>query len=102
MENVDVIKLAKAFPGAIIAIQAGDLVAANARLIDEAKANMERAAAQKAGAHRVTAEEVMETLRISETTLWRWQKSGYLVPLNVGGQRRYKSADVEAIMEGKA
>lgn len=102
MGNVDILTLARSCPGTIISVKAEDLVAANARLVEEIKMNAERQAAQKEGAHLLTAEEVMKVLSISTTTLWRWNKSGYLVPLNVGGQRRYKSADVEAIMEGKA
>lgn len=101
MEKVDILSLARACPGVIISVKAEDLVAANAKLVEEAKVEAERKAAQREGAHLMTVEEVVKTLNVSTTTLWRWQKSGYLVPLNVGGQRRYKSADVEAIMEGK-
>jgi predicted site-specific integrase-resolvase len=39
-------------------------------------------------------------LGISETTLWRWNKIGYLVPINIGGKRRYKMSDVRRILEG--
>lgn len=51
--------------------------------------------------HLLTREMVMEKLNIVPSTLWRWAKSGYLVPVNVGGQRRYKSTDVDEILEGK-
>ena len=33
-------------------------------------------------------------------TLWRWAKVGYLVPINVGGKRRYRMSDVKRILEG--
>ena len=51
--------------------------------------------------HLLTREMVMEKFNIVPSTLWRWAKSGYLVPINVGGQRRYKSTDVDEILEGK-
>ena len=44
----------------------------------------------------------MEMLDVSQSTLWRWQKAGYLVPLNVGGKRRYRMSDVRRILEGDA
>ena len=34
------------------------------------------------------------------STLWRWAKSGYLVPVEYGGQRRYRVADVQQILKG--
>ena len=46
-------------------------------------------------------EQVMEKLNVSPATLWRWSKIGYLVPVNIGGQRRYRSTDIDLIIEGK-
>lgn len=31
---------------------------------------------------------------VGSSMLWRWAKSGYLVPVEYGGQRRYRVADV--------
>ena len=45
-------------------------------------------------------EKVREMLGVSDSTLWRWAKEGYLVPLNVGGKRRYKMSDVKQILKG--
>ena len=44
---------------------------------------------------------VTKTLSVSDTTLWRWAKAGYLTPIYVGGTKRYRKSDVERIMEGK-
>jgi len=30
--------------------------------------------------------------------LWRWAKRGYLVPIEVGGKRRYRMSEVKAIL----
>ncbi len=50
----------------------------------------------------LTAREVCVKLGISRPTLWRWAQSGYLVPIFVGKQRRYKTEDVLRIMsQGK-
>ena len=47
----------------------------------------------------LTPTEVCEQLKISDVTLWRWQKAEYLTPLYIGGKRRFKSSEVQAIIE---
>ena len=97
---VDILTLAKEAPGTIIAVRADDLMEANTRLIDQVRADLEREVAERQTATFLTREMVMERLNVAPSTLWRWQKSGYLVPVNVGGQRRYKSTDINDILEG--
>lgn len=101
MANIDIIRLVKECPGTVIAVQVEDLAAANRRLVDEVRADMEREAGRKAASVLLTKEQVISRLNISGTTLWRWGKSGYLVPVTVGGQLRYKSEDIDEIVEGK-
>ncbi len=98
---IDLLRLAKEAPGTIIAVPVGDLMEANTRLIDQVRADLEREIAEKRTASFLTRETVLEKLSVAPSTLWRWQKSGYLVPVNVGGQRRYKSTDIDEILEGK-
>ncbi len=98
---IDILSLAKEAPGTIIAVRADDLIEANNRLIDQVRADLEKEIAEKKTATFLTRETVLETLNVAPSTLWRWQKSGYLVPVNVGGQRRYKSTDINEILEGK-
>lgn len=99
--TIDILTLAKEAPGTIIAVRADDLMEANNQLIDKVRTDLERELAEKRTATLMTRESVLERLSISDTTLWRWEKRGYLVPVNVGGQRRYKSIDIDAILEGK-
>ena len=40
--------------------------------------------------------QVAEILDVSLTTLWRYSKSGYLKPLEVGGKRKYRKSEVVA------
>ncbi len=42
----------------------------------------------------------MEILGKGSTTLWRWKKMGYLVPITVGAIDRYRMSDIRRIMEG--
>lgn len=41
-------------------------------------------------------EEVCEMLQVSRGTLWRWEKSGYLSPVCVGGKKLYRMSDIES------
>ena len=40
-----------------------------------------------------TRKQTIALLGVDSSTLWRWAKSGYLVPVEYGGQRRYRAAD---------
>lgn len=50
----------------------------------------------------LTQKEVAEKLNVSENTLWRWRKTGYLVPSKVGNAVHYKLSDIENLLEGRA
>lgn len=97
---LNILQLAKEAPGTIIAVQVGDLVEANNQLIDKVRADLEKEITERNTATMLTREMVMELFNVSSVTLWRWAKRGYLVPVMVGGQRRYKSTDVIRRMEG--
>jgi hypothetical protein len=45
---------------------------------------------------------VANMLDISTRTLNRWQAQGYLVPVMIGGQRRYRRSDIEKIINREA
>lgn len=45
----------------------------------------------------LTIEEVCELLKVSKMTLYRWNKLGILKKIEVGGKRRYRKSDVEAV-----
>lgn len=41
---------------------------------------------------------VSEILDVNLSTLFRWKKKGYLVPIEVGGKRRYRMSDVKKLL----
>jgi len=45
--------------------------------------------------------EVLSVLKIDSSTLWSWEKTGYIRSFPFGGRKRYKLADVEAIRTGR-
>lgn len=98
----NLVTLAKECPGLQVTISLGDLIEANTMLIADTKKELEQLVTDQNTETYPSREKVMEMLDVSQSTLWRWQKAGYLVPLNVGGKRRYKMSDVRRIIEGDA
>ena len=45
-------------------------------------------------------EQVAKILDVDRTTLWRRHKKGYLCHTEVGGKRRYRMSDINAILNG--
>lgn len=65
------------------------------RMMDEAR----HIASTEAKDALLTPDQAADTLQISKVTLWRWEKQGYLVPVSIGGKKRYKSRDIQRIIE---
>ncbi len=97
---INLITLARECPGIQVTITLGDLIEANTALIAATKRELEQLITDQNAETYPTRDKVMEMLDVSQSTLWRWAKDGYLVPLNVGGKRRYKMSDVKRILEG--
>lgn len=47
-----------------------------------------------------TAQETADKLGVDVSTLWRWDKSGYLKKIKVGNSVRYRKSDVFKLIEG--
>lgn len=43
----------------------------------------------------ISKKEAMEGFSVSHTTLWKWEKSGYLTPVRVGKRVYYRREDVK-------
>ena len=89
-------------PDVIVSIRAADLLAANEELIRRTRQELEQLITDANTETYPSAKKVAEMLDVDKSTLWRWAKIGYLVPINVGGKRRYRMSDVKRILEGKS
>lgn len=85
-------------PNAILQISAGDLCEFANQLINSAT-EVARLQIQRADISKelLTIDEVAEMLKVSKMTLHRWDKNGVLKKIEVGGHRRYRRSDVEAV-----
>jgi hypothetical protein len=41
-----------------------------------------------------TSKEVSGFLKVDNSTLWRWEKRGYLKPIYIGGKKRYPKSEI--------
>ena len=96
----DLIALARECPGLQVSITLGELVEANRLLVAEAKRELEQEIADSKAETYVSRAQAMQILGKGSTTLWRWKKLGYLVPVTVGAIDRYRMSDIRRIMEG--
>ena len=98
--TINIMELAAAMPNAILQISAGDLCDFANRLIesatDVARLQIERANLSK---ELLSIEEVADMLKVSQMMLYRWNLNDTLPKIEIGGKRRYRRADVEAIIE---
>lgn len=49
----------------------------------------------------LSAQETADKLGVDVSTLWRWDKLGYLKKIKVGNKVRYRESDVLKLMEGR-
>ena len=93
-------ELAQCAPNINLTITAGDLKNFAAQLISQTKEQLEQEISDSKCETYLSGEKVMEMMEISKTTLWRWKQRGYLVPVRVGGNDRYRLSDIQKIVEG--
>ena len=48
----------------------------------------------------LTTAETMKMLNVSEPTLWRWSKTGYLPKVKLGRKCFYRESDIVKLVEG--
>ena len=83
-----------------VAVSLSDLKEFAQVLIDKSKRDLELAVISDKAETYPSPKQVCEILNVDASTLWRWNKRGYLCPAEVGGKRRYKMSDVKAILNG--
>lgn len=101
--EVNIVELATQCPDVTISVKASDLLnfgrALQVELLDYIQKTLPETTRQPSDL--LTREETMARLDVSSTTLWRWKKCGYLVPVRVGSMDRYRLSDINDILEAK-
>lgn len=98
--------MAKAFPELTVSIRLRDLLEANEVLVKKVRAEAEREIARRVVVYEdtlIAKEEARVRLLggVDPSTLWRWEKVGYLKPVRIGGKVFYRRSDIDAIIKSK-
>ena len=70
-------------------------------IIDEREAEKQAVADNEHDNELVGADDTAKILNVKKNTLWRWSKSGYLVPIKVGRKNVYLKSDIDRILKSK-
>lgn len=85
----------------MVMVKASDLKTFAASLIEQAKSHLKETIEEEKAERYLSPAQVSEMLGVNITTLWRWANKNYLVPLEVGGKRRYRMSEVKALLNQK-
>lgn len=101
---MDLMSMAKAFPDLTVSIRLRDLLEANEALVRKVRAEEEKETARQMVVYKdtlVAKEEARVRLLggVDPSTLWRWEKRGYLRPVRIGVKVFYRRSDIDAIIE---
>lgn len=101
---MDLISLAKQFPEMSVTVRLSDLLEANEALVkkvrEEAERELERRR-EEYGDTLVPREDVLRMLKVDPSTLWRWEKAGYLSPVRIGVKVMYRKGDLDRLVGSK-
>ena len=94
----NVVKLAEQCPDITLSVKAGELLEMVNYCVQTTRKELEQQINDAAAETYPSRQKVAEMLDVDLSTLHRWAKSGYLIPLEVGGKRRYRMSDVKRIL----
>ena len=96
--NSNIIKLAEQCPDVMINVKAGELFEMVQFCVLETKKSLEQQITDANTETYPSRQKVAEILDVDLSTLHRWSKQGYLVPIEIGGKRRYRMSDINKIL----
>ena len=66
-------------------------------LLDERDAERQAISESQHNEELLSADETATILGVQRNSLWRWAKSGYLVPVKIGRKSFYKQGDIDKL-----
>ena len=81
-----------------VAVSLGDLKEFALEIIQQTKRELEEAIFAEKSETYISRQRACEILDVDATTLWRWAKRSYLIPVTVGGKNRYKMSDINKLL----
>lgn len=77
-----------------------DLRTFSNELIQSTKKELEAEVMAQQNESYLTRLETCDFLKVDQSTLHRWSKRGYLMPVEMGGRRLYRKSDLQRILNG--
>ena len=84
--------------GLTLTLKSEDLKEFAHLLIEKAKEQLLPVMVSASHEALLTKKEVLEKFNICHTTLWNWERKGYLIPVKIGRKVSYRQADIERII----
>ncbi len=84
----------------IYQVSGADLMAFAQELINETQRTTEAQMEAQRSESYLSPEQVCKMLDVDLSTLWRWNKRGYLCHTKMGAKNRYKRSEVIKLVEG--
>lgn len=84
-----------------ITINAGQLIECIDYCVQKTRKELEQQITDANTETYPSPKKVCEILDINLSTLWRWHQRKYLCHISIGGKRRYRMSEVDAILMGK-
>jgi hypothetical protein len=94
----DLISLAKDYPSINLTVTAGELLEMVDYCVLTTRKELEQQITDANTETYPSPEQVAKILDVDKSTLWRWRKQGYLIPIEIGGKRRYRMSEVNKIL----
>ena len=85
---INIIDLATQLPDLNLTVKASDLIEMVKFCVDKTRAELQQQITDANTETYPSRQKVAEILDVNLSTLHRWQKQGYLLPIEVGGIRR--------------
>lgn len=82
----------------VFQISAEELRTAFALMAEDERARTAQAIEEHRETPSVTPREAARMLNVARSTLWRWEKENYLVPVKIGRKVLYRATDIERIL----
>ncbi len=83
-----------------LTITLDDLRTFSNELIQSTKKELEAEVMAQQNESYLTRLETCDFLKVDQSTLHRWSKRGYLMPVEMGGRRLYRKSDLQRILNG--
>ena len=98
MDTLNLARLASEKAEISVTVKLSDLEKFGAYLVDIIKRELEQAVIDNNSETYPTPKQVSQILGVDPVTLWRWAQRSYLVPVEIGGKRRYLMSEVKALL----